>query len=194
MVSAQRWASVRASINCALTTVRLPMRCTLPSSSTSTPSSSAIDFRPPSQSLYFITEVRERTSRPLSFESWVIRVSCRPPARPVESASSPRLVKGRTAIECGDPVAFGGASAPRRNQPTATTASSAATAYRRLLPIAGASTRTPSGVNCSNQAITSAKGNPSSSTKMKTRNAHGGASKAGKAMLAACTTSQATTT
>ena len=66
-------------------------------------------------------------------------------------------------------------------------------AYRPLLPPVACSTRTPSGVICSIHAITSAIGKPSISTKMNTRNAHAGASKVGNAMLAACTTSHATT-
>ena len=52
----------------------------------------------------------------------------------------------------------------------------------------------PSGVTSSTHAITTAMGNPSIATRMNTRSAHGGASKAGKAMLATCTITHATTT
>jgi hypothetical protein len=41
-VSDQRWASVAASISCALIRTRLPARCTPPSSTVPTPSSAAI--------------------------------------------------------------------------------------------------------------------------------------------------------
>ena len=55
------------------------------------------------------------------------------------------------------------------------------------------STAIITGVICSIHAITSAIGKPSITTKMNTRSAHGGASKVGNGMLAACTTSHATT-
>ena len=82
---------------------------------------------------------------------------------------------------------------PSKNQPTAATASAAAMAYIQALPAGLVSRTTPSGVVSNTHAITSAIGKPSISTRMKTRSAQGGASKAGKPMLAPCTTSQATT-
>ncbi|PZR76909.1 MAG: hypothetical protein DLM73_01085 [Chthoniobacterales bacterium] len=71
--------------------------------------------------------------------------------------------------------------------------SSAAPAKRRLLPEVEASSFTPSGVRSNFHAITTAIGNPRRETRIKTRKTHGGASKAGKPIDAACTTSHATT-
>ena len=61
------------------------------------------------------------------------------------------------------------------------------------VPLRTGSTRAPAGVVSSTQASTSSTGRPSSATGMQARMAHAGASKAGKAMLAPCTASQATT-
>ena len=66
------------------------------------------------------------------------------------------------------------------------------TTKNRVLP-AAASSLTPSGVSSTAQAITSATGKPTISTKMNTRSAHSGAWNVGNAMLAAWITSHATT-
>jgi hypothetical protein len=73
------------------------------------------------------------------------------------------------------------------------TTSSAAAANTRLLPLAERSRATPSGVESNTHAKTTASGKPNKAISIKTRNAHGGASNAGKPIDAACTTSQATT-
>src|SRR5688572_26551891 len=85
------------------------------------------------------------------------------------------------------------AGCPKKYQASARTTRPAALATTRLVPGAAVSALTPSGVTSKAQVITSTAGNPSIATRMNTRSAHGGASKAGKPIDTACTASHATT-
>ena len=82
---------------------------------------------------------------------------------------------------------------PLNQMATASVARAAATTKTPTLARELGAVLTPSAVTSNTHANTSAMGNPSMTTKMKTRRAQGGASNAGNPMEAACTRSQPTT-
>jgi hypothetical protein len=98
IVSLRQWASVRASINCALTRTLPAARCTLPSSRWDTPSCCPISRRLRGRPLrYCITLERLMTFRSAMFARSVRISSCTPSAKYALSLSLLRFSKGRTA-------------------------------------------------------------------------------------------------
>src|SRR2546423_4899964 len=92
-------ASVRASINCALTRTLLPALCTLPSSKWATPSCWPISRRLRcTPVLYCITDVRLITFRSATLARSVRISSCTPSVKNAFSLLSLKFSNGSTAI------------------------------------------------------------------------------------------------